>query len=369
MSDSVGTGIGTGTGTGTDVRGRPGVIAVVSLIAFAVLSGCTADGDARPDPDAPSSPDAPDDAEVASPLGPYLDELWGDRSQGDPDPWALRAEEVVAACMAEQGFEYRIDEMVGVGTTRRPDGYGTVAFAEQYGYGQSIPFAEGDLPMLWNEVPIGEGRSWNIAYRDGLSPEARAAYDVAMDGVYSEASPDYDPMHEGYDPQQAGCRGRATDEVFPGGSVGPAELADVKAAVDDVWRRVEEDPRVVEALSRWSTCMADAGHPGLANLWDAESLVGTVIFEQWQEEWIDETGTDLGVTDYDVVRVQIPDGLAELRQAEVDLAVADARCRESSGYLATYRAVELEVEQEVVDTYRADLEAWVAWIRENRPGG
>lgn len=114
--------------------------------------------------------------------------------------------------------------------------------------------------------------------------------------------------------------------------------------------------------------MADAGHPGLMSTWDAESLVSTQIFEAWQQEWVDKTGTNLGVTDYDAVRERIPDGLAELRQAEVDLAVADATCRESSGYLATRHEVEVEIEQEVVDLYRADLDAWVTWIRENRPG-
>lgn len=342
---------------------RPSTVLLGCAVAVA-LTACTGPS-ASPDP-APSGATV---RETASPLDPYYAELWGDRSQGDPDPWALRAEEVVAACMAEQGFEYRIDEMAGVGVTRRPDGHGTVAFAEQYGYGQSIPFVDGDLPMLWNEVPVGEGRAWNDAQREAMSPEARAAYDVAMDGVYAEAHPDYEPFHDDYDPQLAGCRGRAYAEVFGDGMVGPAEFADVKAAVDAVWRRVEEDPRVVEALGRWSACMADAGHPGLTTLWDAEGLVGTVIFAEWQEEWLDQTGTDLGVTNYDVVRERIPDGLAELRQAEVELAVTDARCREESGYLTTRQQVEVEVEQEVVEAYREDLDAWVTWIRENRPTG
>lgn len=102
---------------------------------------------------------------------------------------------------------------------------------------------------------------------------------------------------------------------------------------------------------------------------DAESLVATQIFAEWQDKWIAATETNLGVSDYDVVRTRIPEGLAELRQAEVDLAVTDARCREDTGYLETRRQVEVELEQEVVDTYRDDLEAWVAWIRENRPGG
>lgn len=327
---------------------------VIAALVLA-LSACGAD-----DVEAP-----PDDLDTTSPLDPYLDEVWGDRSQGDPDPWALRSEEVIAACMAEQGFEYHIDELAGAGSTRVPGDAGTVAFAELYGYGLSIPFEDGDVPLLWNDVPIGEGKAWNDAYRGGFSAEALAAYDVAMDGSYSESSPDYPPEGE-YDPAIAGCRGRAHAEVYSDGWAGPAELGEMKRAVSDVDRRVEEDPRVVETLAQWSTCMADAGHPGLVELVDAENLFYSDIFPGWQDTWATATGTDLGVTDYDVVREQIPEGLAELRQAEVDLAVADARCREESGYLAAHQAVELEVEREVVDMYRADLDAWVIWLRENR---
>lgn len=336
---------------------RPGVVLAVLVVALGACSGRSEGGHGTVSP-------TPDDLDLTSPLDPYLDELWGDRSQGDPDPWALRYEEVTAACMAEQGFEYHIDELAGAGATRIPDDAGTVAFAEQYGYGESIPFEDGDVPLMWNEVPIGEGRAWNDAYRVGLSPQALAAYDVALDGSYSESSPDY-PVEGEYDPARNGCRGRATIEVYSDGWAGPPELGEMKRAVADVWRRVEEDPRVLETLAQWSACMADAGHPGLTQIIDAQNLFASDIWPAWQDEWAAATGTDLGVTDYDVVRLQIPDGLAELRQAEVDLAVADARCREDSGYLAAHQLVEREVEQEVVDMYRTDLDAWVAWIQEN----
>lgn len=345
---------------------------LVGVLVGGALVACTgaADGGGTADPSDPSGPTdgGTGDLDLSSPLDPYLDEIWGDLSPDQPNPWALRAEELVAACMAAEGFEYRVDELVGVGSYRIPDEYGTVAFAEQYGYGESIPLEDGWVPRLWSTAPVSEGRAWNEAYREGLSEQARAAYDIALDGRYTEAHPDFEPFAE-YDPAAAGCRGRAYDEVYAGGAVGPAEFAAVKAAVDAVWTRVEEDPRVVEALGRWSTCMADAGYPGLSHTMDAESLVATQIFAEWQDTWIAATETNLGVSDYDVVRTRIPEGLAELRQAEVDLAVTDARCREDTGYLETRRQVEVELEQEVVDTYRDDLEAWVAWIRENRPGG
>jgi hypothetical protein len=74
----------------------------------------------------------------------------------------------------------------------------------------------------------------------------------------------------------------------------------------------------------------------------------------------------VGVTEYEVVKAEIPEALAELQAAEIVVAVADATCREDSGYADVLRQVEAEVEQEIVDTYRADLDARVIWVREQR---
>lgn len=345
-------------------RGRAGrgTTALAVLGVVAALGACSQDAAGAGDAAVPVG----EELDLSTPLEPYLAEIERDTPRGQPNPWAVRFEEAVAACMAEEGFEYHVDELAGVGGVTRPREFGTVAFAEQYGYGESIPLEGATVPMLWNYVPTSEGRAWNAEYRDALSPEARAAYDIALDGAYAEASPD-DPPEGEYDPSVHGCHGRASMQVYPDGYIGPEGLADVKQAVLSIYERVEEDPRVVEALGRWSVCMADSGHPGLESLLDAESLVATEIFTAWQEEWADRTGTALGVTDYDVVRRQVPDGLAELRRAEIDLAVTDAQCRLDSGYLTTRHEVQVEIEQEILDTYHADLEAWVTWLRENEP--
>ncbi len=344
---------------GRSPAGRALCGAALALLVVPVLAGC--DGSA-PAPDEGSG-NAP-----ASPLAPYLDEIFGDLGPEDPNPWAIQAEELVASCMAEEGFEYHPDEKAGMGGTTMPDEFGTVAFAEQYGYGESIPFEGYSTPMLWAEAPVSAAVTWNQAYRASLSPEAQVAYDVALDGVYADPSAGPPPEGE-YDPAANGCRGVSYAEVYPGGSVGPAELGDVKDAVMGVWAATEADPRVSETLAAWSACMADAGHPGLTQIIDAQNLLFTEIWPGWQDAWAAATGSGVGVTDYDVVRRQIPDGLAELRTAEVELAVADARCREESGYLEAYRSVRFELESQVLETYRADLEAWVEWVRDNRPAG
>lgn len=355
---------GTGTARGR-TRGRAvapralvaAALTVLTVLVVPLLVGCEG-ADAAADDGAQNA--------ATSPLDPYFAEIFGDVRPEDPNPWAVQAEELVAACMAEAGFEYRPDDKAGMGGTTVPEEIGTVAFAEQYGYGVSIPLEGSSTPLFWAEAPVSEAVTWNQEYRAALSPEAQVAYDVALDGVYADpSSPDRPPEGE-YDPSLNGCRGASYAEIYPDGAVGPAGLGDVKRAVADVWLAVEEDPRVTETLAAWSSCMADAGHPGLAQIIDAQNVLYTEIWPRWQDSWATATGSGLGVTDYDVVRLQIPDGLAELRAAEVELAVADARCREESGYLEAHEAVELELETEIVETYRADLDAWVTWVRENR---
>lgn len=334
--------------------------AALALLVVPVLAAC--DG-STPGPDEGSG----DPTE--RPLGPYLAELFGDLGPEDPNPWAVRAEELVAGCMAEAGFEYHPDDKAGMGSTTVPDEAGTVAFAEQYGYGYSIPFDGYETPMFWAEAPESAAVTWNREYRAALSPEAQVAYDVALDGVYADPSSSQRPPEGEYDPSVNGCRGVSYEQVYPDGSVGPAELGEVKEAVAGLWAATETDPRVTETLAAWSACMADAGYPGLTQIIDAENLLFSQIWPSWQDGWAAATGSGVGVTDYGVVRRQIPDGLAELRTAEVELAVADARCREESGYLDAYRSVRFELESRIVETYRADLDAWVEWVRDNRPAG
>lgn len=362
MADPRATALGRATAGDRAAGARAlGAVALVSLVV-PLLVGC--DGS---DGGAGGGTEATGDA-AGSPLDPYLAEIFGDIGPEDPNPWAVRAEELVAGCMAEAGFEYRPNDKAGMGSTTIPDEAGTVAFAEQYGYGYSIPFDGYETPLFWAEAPESEAVAWNRQYRTGLSAEARIAYDVALDGVYADpSSPDRPPEGE-YDPALNGCRGVSYAEVYPDGMVGPADLSAVKDAVADVWLAVEEDPRVTETLAAWSTCMADAGYPGLTQIMDAENLLFSEIWPRWQDGWAVAAGSGLGVTDYDVVRRQVPDGLTELRTAEVELAVADAQCREGSGYLEAHRTVELELETQIVDMYRADLDAWVTWVREHTEG-
>lgn len=328
-------------------RGGPAAL-TLGAVGVAVLAGCGSGG--------------PKESST-SPLDAYLEEIYPVLDARSRET-AMRVEEAIADCMADAGFEYRVDETAGDSLVYDMSSAGTIEFAEQFGYGESIPLEDGAEPMLWSTAnEHSAGRDWNAAYVASLSDEAKEQYDLAYNGRYSQYADGLGAIDAGeFDPDQAGCSGRAS-AVYEA-ALGPDELAPVRDAVDDVFRRVEGDPRVVEATADWSACMADAGYPGLRTVMAAQGTLFAEIANDWFAEWGEATGSPLGTSDYDVVRTTIPEALAELRRVEVELAVADARCRDASGYREVRRAVELEVESEVARQYREDLEAWVAWARE-----
>ncbi len=120
------------------------------------------------------SPEAPAPEATLPAVGPleaYLGFSLGVQSQGEVAAELAAREEAVAACMAEQGFDYVPMVMV-------PGSYevadeplrGTREFAEAYGYG------------VWHGPEIEPGQftyrlddSANREYRDSLSPVAQAA--------------------------------------------------------------------------------------------------------------------------------------------------------------------------------------------------
>lgn len=53
------------------------------------------------------------------------------------------------------------------------------------------------------------------------------------------------------------------------------------------------------------------------------------------------------------------------RPPEVALATADYTCRETSGYLAAYRAAWVRAQQEFYDTHKEDVDAYVEFLAQN----
>jgi hypothetical protein len=156
-----------------------------------------------------------------------------------------RVEAAIAQCMKNEGFDYiPIDPFAQraalVGTSRLSD----EDFLKQFGYG---------ISTLW-----GRGNAQpdpNQRLRATLGPADRRAYDRALWGentgaTFSEA------VDSGHFDRLGGCTLKATEAVFGGAQV----LTQLQGKLDELDDRILEDRRMIKALERWSSCMAEAGY-------------------------------------------------------------------------------------------------------------
>jgi hypothetical protein len=285
--------------------------------------------------------------ERLTPLSAFFTEgRGGEPTQAERDAAAedfRRQEQIIAACMQEQGFEYierdynqAVDAKVKntEAFDLPPDQY-----AERWGYGISTI----DPSQFTAEAPDDP----NSAIVEALSPEARSAYDKAMYGNGREQADD------------GGCQGRAMREIYGEDFADRKEVASSEySALDEemgaLWDRVVNDPRVVAAKSGWSDCMADAGHPEATDPDNAAQLV--------VERFSDLYGVD--PSQFKEVRAGMksppqqpaPAALAEVQSYERSLAMADRRCK--AAYDDAVFTVQTEVENRFIEENRAELERY-----------
>jgi hypothetical protein len=198
------------------------------------------DGDAPAPPNgtAPESSTAEGDGGITAPSADEIqfeiDMMLGLVPQEEMEQhWAEQEEEqqlAVQACMNESGFDYEIENypvmMGGPGGLE----WGTLEFAEQYGFGiwtTMDPESSGmDMAM--------EYTSPNDAIVNALTPEEQNAwYEVQM-RCQNESYAGQDDMYRNPDVQQI---------------------------MEDFYSDVENDPRTRDAQAGWVDCMEAAGFP------------------------------------------------------------------------------------------------------------
>jgi hypothetical protein len=138
-----------------------------------------------------------------------------------------------------------------------------------------------------------------------------------------------------YDPERAGCQGRAADQAADPGV--DEDFADLIEEMDGVWESAMADERVAEAVDAWAECMVDAGYPRFTTVLDANNWVVPQVNEFDGSE---------------------PERL-RLQQLEIETALADYDCLQAADHDRIVREVTSEYEQAFVDSHRADLDAWV----------
>ncbi|WP_454293822.1 hypothetical protein [Salana multivorans] len=321
--------------------------AALPLLCVAVLAlgGCAGGSDDGTDAYA-------DRVFERSPKETFEAELWGEAALSpDEEERAqlaglLEWGTVTAECMADQGFEY-IPWVSGVNEesvtweaemAAEADRLTSVEFAERYGYGPLPPtFADDESNP-------------NEAILAAMSEAEQAAYDEALNGH----------TYNGDDiaaasPEELGCSAWAAVRTN-----GPTErgsaIADLRESPDFMELEnalartsvlVLEATDTTELNHEWRTCMDGAGYGEFGEPNDAHELVSTGYSEAYDRAHAkDPTFTWETFVQSDEV--------SDLREAEIPLATADARCQEETDYVDRFNQIRWRLEQNVLDDH-ADL--------------
>jgi hypothetical protein len=293
---------------------------------------------------------------ASTPLAHYWG--YGELSEAEVVEWWLveqrEIEDLVAPCMAEQGFEYipwvyppRLS--VGTAPDLTPDEY-----RAKFGYGISTD-PVGPTGVARAAEPINPNR----IISEAMSPAEFQAYQWALHGDSSTISEDT-PL------QDRGCGGKAEQTVRGVEFALYDELGDERRALRE---RIENNPRVVQATLEWSRCMTQAGFAFASPEAIQEELAARSApfqmrgdpYEVLSQAEIDALTPDeleAFVAQLMILPPEEQTELDALQQFELEVAAADHEC---AGPLDAVRyEVTVELEQEFVDEHLAQLEAIVA---------
>ncbi|QGQ18773.1 hypothetical protein GC089_05305 [Cellulomonas sp. JZ18] len=320
---------------------RSNITASVGALAGAVallLAGCTGgDGDGGT---------APSDTETG-PLTAFFERVGGSMDSEDGKAQQRRIEELVAECMAEQGFEYTPAEPMDMGPVPGEGdvpAWDTLEFAKTYGYGATT----GD--ELWGS---GDGEEWvdpNQDYVSAMSETEQQAYWTALYGEMTEETLDPEAEAEVPDWTEQGCTGAASHEAS--GAMQIWEDPGLREAMDEMNREFEslaDDERVREATTEWARCVGEAGYD-FATPQDAQNS----IFEEYNAV--------MGFDAEPPAEGEAPPepdqaALDALREKEIALATADRTCQDETGYADVQRTAQAAMEERLWEKYGDQLEA------------
>ncbi|MDR0366055.1 MAG: hypothetical protein LBH68_04420 [Bifidobacteriaceae bacterium] len=363
-----------------DRIGRLVAVAVASLSV--AVAGCEADeadqGDLGPPTVAPTLPPGGFRAESFTLIGggtpfseysPYLDgpppgpedEAYERESRA---AYAQR-EEFLAECMGKAGFEYYAadyptsdlpqvkysfdqDRMV---VPYLPPARQQV---EQFGYGVRDPLPYVTIEDMMADAGQSEA---NTDYFEALSDAGQRAYNLAYFGF--EELNEQTALQE-----QNGCAAQAYDAAPEIVNDSPAasfkwDYGNLAASMPRVHNTgVFQDTRVSTLAAEWNSCMAASGID-LSGETDTEWNPYPNALSAWYLAM--RTGADgtIGPGGGGMFM----DSTAPLDQrsligspAEIRIALADFDCRAETDYESRFLAVQLELEQQFVDTHRGELD-------------
>lgn len=157
-------------------------------------------------------------------------------------------EKAISTCMRDAGFEYVALDFVTVKQAMDSDqsapGMSSDDFVAQFGLGITTQF---DKPL----IVFGAGPQ-NDTYVDGLPESDQVAFKRALWGETPEWNHARALEEEDFS-DTGGCTRVAADQLYT-----PGELSGTYVNPADI--RVEQDPRMIDAIAEWSDCMATEGY-------------------------------------------------------------------------------------------------------------
>lgn len=322
------------------MRRSPALPALTAAVAALVLAGCTGGGSSAPSDD------------ETGPVTAFFEKVGGSFEDEDFERQQREVEEIVATCMAEQGFEYTPADPMSMGGTDGEDlpEWDSKEYAEQYGYGATTS----------NEM-YGDGEEYvdpNADYIASMSESEQTEFYAALYGTAMEVDPEADPEAEvEYNWEDGGCQGKASHEVYEQGQIwdDPA-LKDMFDEMNAEYENLADDPAVSESQEEWATCIAEAGYD-FATPEEAQQS----IFDELNALYEAVAPADPEAeVDPDASFEPDEAAMAALKEKELKLANADFACKESSGYAEAQKTANLAMEKRLWEKYGEQLEAAAA---------
>jgi hypothetical protein len=324
------------------LRKRLSTTIVLAVAASLALSACSGGGGGGGDKlDANKTP-----------LTEYYEAMYGGYDEKEQIAKQKESEELVAVCMSKEGFEYTpVDQSQYMQFSEEDmEDRNTEKWVAANGYGMTLSPEEQEKQNEQSEQFVDP----NQPYVEALSPGEQTAYYEVLYGP-GPTEEEMAAMEDGeggfeYNWETAGCQGAAQHEINGEDVTQSDKYKPLMDELNTVWEKVQKDPKITKLDAGWSACMADAGFSDLKKKEDAMTLVNEASNAYY------ETLTDA------------PDDakLAELRENEIAVALADFKCGEKLDYQDTMLAVQFDVERQFIDDHKSELDAMIADVEQGK---
>ncbi len=284
-----------------------------------------------------------------SPLSEYMSAFYGEQDEEFYAQQAQEVEEMVAACMNDQGFEYiPVDQTQYSSFDYDYAETQTEKWIAANGYGVNLTKEQQEEQNAQYEDITDP----NDEYRSSLSESESTAYWEALYGPQpSEDELNEDGSYE-YSWEDGGCYGVSQHEVSGDQAYDQDEFKPIFESMSKLYEDQSKDPRMKKLDAAWASCMADAGYGDFKKQQDAAQS----IYDQQNEFW--DNNTD-GSSPTD-------EQTAEWREVELDTAMADFRCKEKTNYTQEALSVQFELEKQFIKDHQAELDELVAFSEKNK---